>query len=289
MSIDFMGHRVGLLRPSGLRGRVGPGTGLVQLDVELDWHGLSGMNARLRLVRVVGHLTIVIGERRFDFGSIEYMDDGSPRVLPEHSWQVNLPFRLELLPVHVDAIERVREGGNGIFELGVRLLLESEVVRADTGSDTATAYELVRFDLNPSRWKDLLQDTGYRREMLVGVPLVMAADDQVWGSASVALGCAEEALRNGLPREVVSACREVFESLQRRWSRPEGPPSPTWSVDERYRTLVEAGRHLCHPAHHSGGDSETPDAFYDMSDARVVLALAASLLAKATRGESVGR
>ena len=289
MSIDFMGHRVGLLRPSGLRGRVGPGTGLVLLDVELDWHGLAGMNARLRLTRVVGHLTIVIGEHRFDFGSIEYMEDGSPTTLPEHSWQVNLPFRLELLPVHVDAIERVRVGGEGTVELGVRMLLESEVVKADTGADTATAHDLVRFDLNPSRWLELLEDTGYRREMLVGVPLAMDPDDQAWGGASMALSRAEEALRHGLPRDVVAACREVFESLQRRWPRPEGPSNPSWSVDERYRTLVEAGRHICHPAHHSGGEGEGPGACYDMSDARVVLAMAASLLAKAMRGDAVSR
>jgi hypothetical protein len=281
MSIKYMGHEVGILRPSGLRGRVGPGTGLVQLDVELDWHGLAGMNVRLRLARVVGHLTIVIGEGRFDFGSIEYMDDGSPTSLPEHSWQMNLPFRLELLPVHVDAIERVRAGGKGTVELGVRLLLESEIVRADSGVDTTTAYDLVRFDMNPSQWLELLEETGYRREMLLSVPLAMAVDDQAWGSASMALERAEEALRDGLPREAVSSCREVFESLQRRWPKPEGPPKPTWSVDKRYRTLVEAGRHLCHSAH--------PDAFYDMSDARVVFALAASLLAKAMRGESVGR
>jgi hypothetical protein len=247
------------------------------------------MNARLRLARVLGHLTIVIGERRFDFGSIEYMDDGSPRSLPEHSWQLNLPFRLELLPVHVEAIERVRAGGKGTVELGIRLLLEEEVESFDRDRNIATAYDLVRFDLNPSQWLELLEDTGYRREMLVGVPLATEADDTGWGSASTALIRAEEALRSGLPRDVVSACREVFESLQRRWPKPGGPPKPTWNVDERYRTLVEAGRHLCHPAHHSGGDSGATDAFYDMSDARVLLALAASLLAKAMRGESSGR
>lgn len=289
MSIDFMGHRVGLLRPAGLRGRVGPGTGLVQLDVELDWHGLAGMNVRLQLTRVVGLLTIVIGERRFDFGSIEYMNDGAPRSLPEHSYQLNLPFRLELLPVHVDAIERVREGGKGTVELGVRLILEEEIERYDRGRNITEAHDLVRFERNPSQWLELLEHTGYRREMLVGVPLPMEVDDNGWGSVSTAFARAEEALRNGLPRDVVSACREVFESLQRRWPKPGGPPKPTWSVDERYRTLVEAGRHLCHPAHHAEGEAGSPDAFYDMSDARVVLALVATLLAKAKRGDSVGR
>jgi len=191
--------------------------------------------------------------------------------------------------VHVNAIEQVRAGGKGTVELGIRLVLEQEVERFDRGHDIATAYEQVRFDVNPSQWIELLEGTKYRREMLVSVPVALETDDQAWGTASKALARAEEALRNGLPREVVSACREVFESLQRRWPRPERPPNPTWSVDERYRTLVEAGRHLCHPAHHSGGDGGCSDAFYDMSDARVVFSMAASLLAKAIRGDAVRR
>lgn len=97
-------------------------------------------------------------------------------------------------------------------------------------------------------------------------------------------------MRNGLPTQVAAACREVFESLQqRRWPRPQGPLNPTWSVDERYRTIVEAGRYLCHPAHHGRGDRGS-DACYDMADARVILAAAATtLLAKAARGDAALR
>lgn len=95
-------------------------------------------------------------------------------------------------------------------------------------------------------------------------------------------------MRNGLPTQVAAACREVFESLQRRWPSPEGPQNRTWSVDERYRTIVEAGRYLCHPAHHGRGDRGS-DACYDMADARVILAAAATLLAKAARGDAALR
>lgn len=283
MSISYSGYDLGRLLRKRVHGRHGAGTGLLNMDVEFDWHGLQVLGNRIRITHVIGMLKIIAANESFDLGTVSYLNEGSPTRLPALAVEVNLPFCCELFPVHINAIEEVRKGGPVVLELGVRLVLEDYKGNEHRQSTSTQNYEVVRFELEAETWSKLLSGMGYRKELLISVPIETADSHPTWKSASAAFLRAEKSFRNGLARETVSACREVLEVLQERWPRTDELPNPSWNLEKRYCALLAAAKHLTDPAHHSDGRASTSSSpvVYDLDDAKVVIALTATLLAKA--------
>ncbi len=253
------------------------------MGIELDWHGLPGLGNDAILQDVIGAgLALNVAGPRLYLGNVQKDGMHLPRRLPPHAWSYQLTFEHELTPTHVEAIENARQGEQVGLELVVQLIIEDTNPTRTAGREWSGPGEIVRFDISRDQWSDILEGMGYGRNLLVAVPLVSAGDAPDWAGATQAFERAEKSLRDGLPRETVAYCREVLESLQRRWPRPPDNPNPSWSIEKRYGALVAAAKNVADPAHHVR-DEPPSLAAYDLDDAKVLLAVTATLFAKALR------
>lgn len=278
-----MSFEIGL--PSTSSGRFGRGsisrvTGLpglgffrLALDVELSVEGLTeqgGEPPRLTLLEADVFLT---GRPLGHFRP-------SPTVLPIRAYgsgSTHQTIRLEadLDRARLEALENVRAGGN--LSLNVQLQ-----IRIDDQAQSANE----QFDVNQGVWVGVLEQMGYRRTLLIEVPVPSDGRPAGLGTAVELLGKAQEHMLHGRDRDTVAACREVLEAIAAALGDTEQVEPELHKVlfqgtnqmskAERVRLLRRALRIMAHPAHHQ--DPAAAQIEWTRIDAAAMVTMTAGLL-----------
>ncbi len=191
-----------------------------------------------------------------------------------HPMQVGL--ELELDGTRLEAIERLRLGGKVKFSLdvmGLAHLADGRIVPVRAKLD---------YEVPQSRWVEILEEMGYRRTMLLEIPMPAREESASLEKVAEHLQSARQHLLNGRFRDAVAACRDVLESLAAELHDEEEMKNvsfarlPGKNKQERLRVLRKALISLAHAAKHS--DSAAASIEWNYLDAQCMVIMAASVV-----------
>jgi len=210
----------------------------------------------------------------------------SPLMTYEHTNKGNFQFEIELDARRIEAIEHIRLGGDLNFTLNIYGIAFSA---SDGRSHTVTAS--LQYRANQSTWIEVLDQMGYRRTMLLEIPILDEKVSPRFPEAAEHLRTAQTHLlrgnfREGNFRDSVGACRDVMESLSKALSDDQyqlDEVVKSWfkatrsmGKEERLRLIRRAVTVLTHPARHA--DEVSASIEWGPMDARAVIVMAATLL-----------
>jgi hypothetical protein len=192
-----------------------------------------------------------------------------------------LRVEVDLDRQRIEALEALRLGGHLEFVAALRC-------RFQTGSDFESGREDLRQRVPQGTWVEILQQLGYRKTLLLEVPI--ADDDPSSKLATVRkhLAAAQDSLLRMHWRESVGSCRDALESLttklgDKRVADPEVKEildglSKLRSKDKtaRLRVLRGAMLSVCHLARHA--DDIAGPVEWEREDAVAMLAMIAALI-----------
>ena len=214
----------------------------------------------------------------------------SPLMTYEHTNKGYLQFEIELDARRIEAIEHIRLGGDLNFTLTIYGIAHSV---SDERPHTVTAS--LHYRANQSTWIEVLDQMGYRKTMLLEIPLLEDKVSPLFPEAAEHLKTAQTHLLKGHYRDAVGSCRDVMESLSTALNDDNFQPSETikaWFKDmrnmgkeERLRLIRRTLRVLTHPARHA--DEVSASIEWNPEDARAVIIMAATLLQMAAEGNIV--
>ncbi len=208
-----------------------------------------------------------------------------PTILPRalsSSWsEFQVPLSCDLSRSQLEAVEEIRNGSN----LQLNLTLYAQVALA--GGDTWHSTGQIQHTIGQSDWIALLGTLGYRRTLLLEVPLPDAVADPELAAAASSLGEAYHQLQIGHYRPAVAGCRDALEQLTTALGDLAALPQPvkksltgqvtkTWTKAERLRLLRQAVYILSSPAHH--GDSAAALFEWDREDAVAIIGMTAAVI-----------
>lgn len=193
-------------------------------------------------------------------------------------------FYIDLLPLQIERIEDLRNGGDLEFVLQLSGIadgfwgLQSRIVQG------------VYFQANQSLWIKVLKDMKYQEFLLFEIPFPLENTSDELKQAIQYLDQAKDHLLKGHYDEVVGKCRPVLESVTKGLKEESDFQTAInaycngrkeMTKNQRFLFLREAARHVCHPPHHP---SDEPDGFsYTRVDAICVLGITAAILARSLR------
>ena len=169
---------------------------------------------------------------------------------PERSNQVQIPLTCDLDRARLEAIEAARAGGHLRFDFSVE-------VRFSTGDVGSFAEGL---DINQGVWVELLDQMGYRKMLLIEVPLPDATQQPGMAPVVALLAQAQGHMLRGHDRDAVGALRDVLDrltlalgdndDLDPEITRVLFSNSRSMTKAERLRVLRRALKLVTHPARH---------------------------------------
>ena len=145
----------------------------------------------------------------------------------------------------------------------------------DSRWSTSTAGYLV----NQGMWVQVLEQLGYRKTLLLEVPVVGKDISPDLAAAAADLQHAQRAMERGDYRDAVGHCRDVMENVLRALKDDDAidfSNQRTMDKAERLRLLRRAFRVLTHPARHRDEVSVAID--WNRIDAACAISIAAALL-----------
>jgi len=268
-----------------------PGLGFYRLFVEVEAM-VYGRDPGKRIVvsGIAGEVRIhgkgEKGEQIYHLGRLSLFEPRPPIVTYEKAHQERLSLEMELDGSRIEAIERVRCGGSLLFEVNLY------GTAALTTGDFCSVNARLTYRANQSTWLEVLEQMGYRKTMLLEIPL---PDDEAIPELSEAakyLREAQEQLLHGKWRQAIAACRDVLESLSialgdNKWKPPADlkrmlEVTKDMGKDERIRLMRWAMMPLTHAAKHA--DDITARIEWNMVDARAVITMTAAILQMAVAG-----
>lgn len=198
-----------------------------------------------------------------------------------HMGNSTLSLDLDLGGSRVEAIERVRLGGNLSFAVdlyGIAKQSGNEVLHPVRARLNHTA--------NQSTWIEILRQMGYRQMMLLEIPTTDAEENPRLSEAAKNLKAAQAHMLRGHFRDAVGGCRDVMEAIStalgdEREELPEVIKScvqgtRSMSKEDRIRILRRAFKLLTHPAKHA--DEVAASIEWGPEDAQAAIVMAAALL-----------
>jgi hypothetical protein len=190
----------------------------------------------------------------------------------EHVGKHQISLEIELDAKRIDAIEQIRLGENLTFFIDL-------YATANRGEFSQPLYQQPhQLTISQSDWIKVLESIGYRKTILIEIPVPTGEENPALTEATSHLANAQKQMLLGHYREAVSACRDVLESLNR--SIDEGKPAQASKKkrDKRERFLaIQTSLHdLTHAAKHV--DEITSLIEWNLADARASISLAATLL-----------
>ena len=182
-----------------------PGLGFHRLvaDVEFDVHGGSG-----RIDLSLSDLTGVMwlqgqGHPGNYLGQLHRQAGNAPIATPKYPSKQVASFEIEMDGRRLDAIEDVRAGR----DLAFQLLLTANIVVAATGPREPSRSELF-YQANQATWVGVLDGMGYRRTLLLEIPMPDQDAPEQLRQAVEYLRQAQDQMLHGKYREAVGACRD---------------------------------------------------------------------------------
>jgi hypothetical protein len=191
----------------------------------------------------------------------------------EHVANHQISLEIELDAKRIDAIEQIRLGENLTF-------LISLFATANSGGLSQQLYSQPhQLTISQSDWIKVLESIGYRKTLLIEIPVPTGEANPALTEATKHLANAQKQMLHGHYREAVSSCRDVLESLNRSIS-DEGESAQTSKKKrdkrERFLAIRTALLELTHAAKHV--DDTTSLIEWNLADARASISLTATLL-----------
>ncbi len=199
----------------------------------------------------------------------------SPLVTYDHTNKGDFQFEIELDARRIEAIEHIRLGGDLNFTLNIY-----GIARSASDGSLLTVTASLQYRANQSTWIEVLDQMGYRRTMLLEIPILDEKVSPRFPEAAEHLRTAQTHLLRGNFRDSVGACRDVMESLFKALSdnnyQPEFKDMRSMGKEERLRLVRRAVTVLTHPERHA--DEVSASIEWGPMDARAVIVMAATLL-----------
>jgi len=266
------------VKMTGLQGQ--PGLGFHRLLVHLDLIFMplpEGEGAELQ--DLSGELMV---EGRY-LCQLRPMQE-APRVpVGKYSGSYPLVMVADLSLQQLEAIEGIRLGKG--LTIGAKLSMTwSGRVQNRIGLIRLPSDHLSH-QVNQGTWAEILQQMGYRRVMLLEIPVPDERSSPELAEATAHLAKAQQALDRGEYREAVGCCRDVLESLSVALGDSDNQDPEVQSLfknirsmdkEARLRVLRRALKLLCHPARHADEVSAKIDWY--RNDATSAITMIAALL-----------
>lgn len=266
-----------------------PGLGFYRLvaHIGVTFHGKPD-GAEVTVTNIDGELLVRGKDNQEHYlGYLRRQGATYPFATYQHTATGSITLEIELDAGRIEAIERIRLGGDLFFKL---TLYGSAYGGGDTHS--RAVQDVLHFRANQSSWIEILDQMGYRQTMLLEIPVAGGEISPQLSEAAKHLQTAQAHLLRGHFRDAVGACRDVMELLSAALTDEEGQLPGTikaWFDDtrsmgkgERLRIVRRALKVLAHPARHA--DQVATSIEWGPTDARAAIIMAAALLQLA--GES---
>jgi len=228
------------------------------------------------------------GTQEYYLGSLRQLGADSSIQTYQHTNDNNFSLEIELDARRIEAIEGIRLGEDLSFSLIIYGVAHSEREKRSQPVNVTLQYKA-----NQSAWIEILQQMGYRRTMLLEIPLLSEEISPRFEEAAKHLQTAQTHLLKGHFREAVGTCRDVMESLTMALNDEGDQPPDTvkswfkdqksFSKEERLRLVRRALTVLTHPARHADEVSALIE--WRPADARAVIVMVATLLQIAAEKE----
>lgn len=190
-----------------------------------------------------------------------------------HTTDKRINFEVELDAKRIEAIEQIRLGGSLNFSIQLYATAtqgkQSELLNGQSYSLT----------VSQSDWIQILENIGYRKTLLLEVPLPMGETNSAFKDAAKHLDHAHKQMLHGHYRDAVGACRDAIESLNLSLkdevaSLPKNKRER--SKADRVNALRQSFYELTNAAKHADEVTESID--WNLADARACISFAATLL-----------
>lgn len=271
-----------------LRGE--PGLGFYRLIAQVDvtTHGRQA-GEEVSVTNIRGEVQVHGKDPRDRYlGNLRRLGTDSSLMTYQHTGNNNFQLEIEMDARRVEAIEEIRLGEDLFFTLTVYGLAYGEREKRSQSVSTTLQYRA-----NQSAWIEILQQMGYRRTMLLEIPLLGDEVSPRFPEAAEHLKTAQTHLLRGHFRDAVGTCRDVIESLSVALSDESAQLPETvksWfegtrsmSKEERFRLVRRALKVLTHPARHA--DEVSASIEWRLTDARAAIVMVATLLQIAAEKE----
>lgn len=261
----------------------GPGLGFYRLIAQVDVTTHSKQTGEEVVVTNISGELWVRGKSDPEhfLGYLRRQGIESPLTTGQYTYKVNIPFEIELDARRVEAIERVRLGEDLVFRLSLY-----GVAHGGREKHSQAVQATLQHRANQGTWIEILGQMGYRKIMLLEIPVLGDEVSPQFPAAAEHLQTAQAHMLRGHFRDAVGACRDVMESLSSALN-DEGAQLPdaikSWfdgaramSKEERLRIVRKALKILTHPARHA--DEVSTAIEWGPADARAAIIMAAALL-----------
>ncbi|MGH7722094.1 MAG: hypothetical protein ACRENL_04560 [Candidatus Dormibacteria bacterium] len=255
----------------------GPGLGFYQLYLNLTLHVEAAAETNDPAFRNTPYtLTDLTADLRLGSGLVGSAT-ASPQNLPvapvDWTQDRSVQLRMELDRLRLEAIESARGGKD------MQLALMFWVQLTDPSGTVHWQQENVSHLLTQSAWVQILEQLGYRKTMLLEVPVAPRQTSPELAAAATDLERAQRALERGDYRDAVGHCRDVMENISLALKDNDNigfTDMKTMDKADRLRLLRRAFRTFTHPARHR--DEVTVAIEWNRIDAVCAVSIAAALL-----------
>lgn len=259
-------------KPQGVRG-----LGFYQLiiPIKITTHNVPKVQT-ITVANISGSLRVqgaVSQSNPTLLGRLVQQGTNNPITTYEHVGNHYISLEIELDAARVEAIEQIRLGENLTFLIDL-------FATAYRGESSQQLYrQPYQLTISQSDWIKVLESIGYRKTLLIEIPIPTGEANPALTEATKHLAKAQKQMLHGHCREAVGACRDVLESLNRSIN-DEGEPAQTSKRKrdkrERFLAIRTALLELTHAAKHV--DDTTSLIEWNLADARASISLAATLL-----------
>jgi hypothetical protein len=265
-----------------------PGLGFYRLiaDIDITMHnkqpseevGVTDIGADLFIIEKDNNRRLV--------GRMRRQGPDYPFISYPNTQKMRFQLEIELDNNRIEAIERIRQGGKLNFEMNMYAI-------ASLGQErrSQSVQSSLRYPVNQGTWIEMLDQMGYRKTLLLEIPLT--DDIGLHPEALAFLNTAQTHLLRGHYRDAVGACRNVLEALSKELGDEKDILPDTiksWfegsnkmSKDERTRLVRRALKILTHPAHHA--DEVASKMEWELEDAKAILIFSAAMVQMAGNKE----
>jgi hypothetical protein len=264
-----------------LYGSQGLGFYRLHFQVKVNIHKTPD-EEQITLTNLNGELFVVgkNGAKHF-LGCLRRQGVNSPITTSKYGSNQTINFETELDAARIEAIEKIRLGGDLHFYFSFHGVGSS----VQWGTQQLNQVELC-YPANQSTWIKILEQIGYRKTLLLEVPLLPEEISPTFANAIKHLQNAQTQLLQGQYRNTVSECRDVLEAISVALDdEKEQTPvelkawfsdTRSMSKEHRIRLMRRAFKVLTHASKHA--DNNAASIEWGPTDARMALSMAASLL-----------
>jgi len=243
------------VRVQDIHGRPGLGFHQLAVQVVVAFHP-QAENDAVAITELSGELRLLQGGQPGPLiGEMRALGSDLPMQSNTYAQERWISLGKELDGARIEAIEAVRLGR----DMRIRLSLAGRA-RQLSGAHEATIRADLDLDVNQSAWIRVLDGMGYRKTLLLEIPMPAADAPEQLRQAIEHLQQAQDLMMHGRHREAVGACRDVLDQMDAALNDEQDIPDAvkgwlnhTREMDKaaRIRLVRRALKSLTHPARHA--------------------------------------